>query len=157
MLIHDAARLLTGGVLDRLFTALTRHDGAVPALPVVDSLKRGPDGRINADVARAGLWRAQTPQAFHFSAIHGAHQATADDPTLTDDAAVAQRAGLTIALVDGDEALFKITTPADLVKARHWLGVAATRRSVGQGFDVHQFGAGDHVTLGGIRIPHDQV
>lgn len=157
VLIHDAARpFLTGDVLDRLFTALTHHDGAVPALPVVDSLKRGADGQINADVARAGLWRAQTPQAFHFTAIHGAHQATADDPTLTDDAAVAQRAGLTVALVDGDETLFKITTPADLVKARHWLGVAATRRiRVGQGFDVHQFGAGDHVTLGGVRIPHD--
>ena len=157
VLIHDAARpFLTGEVLDRLFTALTHHDGAVPALPVVDSLKRGADGQINADVARAGLWRAQTPQAFHFTAIHCAHQATADDLTLTDDAAVAQRAGLTVALVDGDEALFKITTPADLVKARHWLGVAATRRiQVGQGFDVHQFGAGDHVTLGGVRIPND--
>ena len=124
---------------------------------MVDSLKRGADGQINADVARAGLWRAQTPQAFHFTAIHGAHQATADEPTLTDDAAVAQRAGLTIALVDGDEALFKITTPADLVKARHWLGVAATRRiRVGQGFDVHQF-AGDHVTLGGVKIPMTMV
>ncbi|MGB1007027.1 MAG: bifunctional 2-C-methyl-D-erythritol 4-phosphate cytidylyltransferase/2-C-methyl-D-erythritol 2,4-cyclodiphosphate synthase [Thalassobaculaceae bacterium] len=157
VLIHDAARpFLTGDVLDRLFTGLTQYDGAVAALPVVDSLKRGADGQIAADVDRAGLWRAQTPQAFDFTAIHEAHRTTADDPALTDDAAVARGAGLTVALVDGDEALFKITTPADLVRARHWLGLAAARQiRVGQGFDVHRFGAGDHVILGGVKIPHD--
>ena len=157
VLIHDAARpFLTGDVLDRLFTGLTQYDGAVAALPVVDSLKRGADGQIDADVDRAGLWRAQTPQAFDFTAIHEAHRTTADDPALTDDAAVARGAGLTVALVDGDEALFKITTPADLVRARHWLGLAAARQiRVGQGFDVHRFGAGDHVILGGVKIPHD--
>ncbi len=156
VLIHDAARpFIDSAVLDRLFTVLERHPGAIAALPVVDSMKRGTQAVISGDVARDGLWRAQTPQAFHFAELFAAYQDAAGKPgfaTLTDDAGVARAAGMDVALVTGDEALFKITTPQDMLRARHYC--LASEQRLGQGFDVHRFGAGDAVTLAGVRIPH---
>lgn len=152
VLIHDAARPLTPpALLDRVIDALARHDGAVPALALADTLKRGQDGRVIATVPRDGLFRVQTPQGFRFPMILDAHRRFAG-AELTDDAAVAEAAGLTVALVPGDEAAFKVTTAEDLARARHAL--AETR--VGTGFDVHRLGPGDHVWLCGLKLPHDR-
>jgi len=152
VLIHDAARPLTPPcLLDRVIDALALHDGAVPALALADTLKRGQDGRVIATVPRDGLFRVQTPQGFRFPMILDAHRRLAG-AELTDDAAVAEAAGLTVALVPGDEEAFKVTTSDDLARARRSL--AETR--VGTGFDVHRFGPGDHVWLCGLRLPHER-
>jgi 2-C-methyl-D-erythritol 4-phosphate cytidylyltransferase/2-C-methyl-D-erythritol 2,4-cyclodiphosphate synthase len=156
VLIHDAARpFLTMDVIDRVIAALDAHAGAIPALPQADTLKRaGADGRISGTVDRTGLWRAQTPQAFRFGPILKAHRAAAGQ-TLTDDAAVLEAAGQAVALVPGAEDNGKITTLDDLHRAeRRFQGPGETR--VGHGFDVHACGPGDHVVLGGVRIPHTQ-
>ncbi len=158
VLIHDAARPFVGpAVIDDALRALERAAGAVAAIPIRDTVKRAVDGRIAETLDRAGLWRAQTPQAFRFTDILAAHRAAAG-AGLTDDAAVAERAGLEVALVTDDEANFKVTTAADLERAE-----ARVRRADddgheyrgGQGFDVHRFGPGDHVVLCGVAIPHD--
>jgi 2-C-methyl-D-erythritol 4-phosphate cytidylyltransferase/2-C-methyl-D-erythritol 2,4-cyclodiphosphate synthase len=152
VLIHDAARPLTPpALLDRVIDALATHDGAVPALALADTLKRGEDGRVIATVPRDGLFRVQTPQGFRFSMILDAHRRLAG-AELTDDAAVAEAAGLAVALVPGDEEAVKITTSDDLAQARRSL--AETR--IGTGFDVHRLGPGDHVWLCGVRLPHDR-
>ena len=147
-LIHDAARpFLPAAVIDRLLDALESHDGAVPALPVVDTLS----SRDGEAVDREALVRVQTPQAFRLGAIRAAHAAwTGDEPT--DDAQVARAAGLDVVMVEGDPALDKLTWEADFARAE------ATRLlpRTGTGFDVHAFGPGDHVWLGGVRIPHDR-
>jgi 2-C-methyl-D-erythritol 4-phosphate cytidylyltransferase/2-C-methyl-D-erythritol 2,4-cyclodiphosphate synthase len=164
VLIHDAARpLVDAGTVDRLLAALTAAPAALPVLPVADTLKRGDAGRVVETVPRDGLYRAQTPQAFGFAEILAAHRAAAGR-ALTDDAAVAEAAGLAVALVEGAPQLMKITTFGDLAEAERWLGLgdpAAMARSgevrVGNGFDVHRFVPGDHVTLCGVRIPHRQA
>jgi 2-C-methyl-D-erythritol 4-phosphate cytidylyltransferase/2-C-methyl-D-erythritol 2,4-cyclodiphosphate synthase len=154
VLIHDAARpFLTTALIDRLLGALEDAEGALPALPVVDSLKRGADGYIADEVDREGLWRAQTPQAFRYGPILAAHRAAGGD-AFTDDAAVARTAGLEIKLVPGSEENVKVTESADLDAAERRLQTQAPRPEVrvGQGFDVHRFTAGDHVTICGLRI-----
>ncbi len=155
VLIHDAARpFVTADLISRTLAALDRAPGAIAAIPVSDTLKRG-DGLITGTVPRDGLWRAQTPQAFHYDAILAAHRDAAG-LSLTDDAAVAERAGLGVALVPGGEDNFKLTTPEDFERARRVLAEgAATEARVGTGFDAHRFGAGDHVMLCGVRIAHD--
>jgi len=154
VLIHDGARPFLGAaVIDRVLDALGESTGAIAALPVTDTLKRGEDGHIAGTVARSGLWRAQTPQGFRFSEILAAHRA-AVGLELTDDAAVAARAGLPVALVQGAPENIKVTTQNDLLRAERWFA-GATETRVGQGFDVHRFGPGDHVMLCGIAIPHD--
>ncbi len=156
VLIHDAARPLPwAGVVTRVLAALDDAPGAIPALPVVDTLKRASvAGNIAETVPRAGLWRAQTPQGFHFPAILAAHRA-ATHQNFTDDADLLQAAGLPVTLVEGDENLLKVTTAADLARLEALL--AGTRETrAGFGYDVHAFGEGDHVTLGGVRIPHDR-
>lgn len=160
VMIHDGARpFIEGRLLDDLATALQAAPGAISALPLVDSLKRGSEDRILDAVPRDGLWRAQTPQAFHYAAILAAHEA-AVGAELTDDAAVAAAAGLEVRLVQGSAENIKVTTADDLQLAERWhaarQGVAQEETRVGQGFDVHRFGPGDHVTLCGIEIPHDQ-
>ncbi len=159
VLIHDAARPFVGPtVIDAALDALDRAAGAVAAIPIRDTVKRAVDGRITETLDRAGLWRAQTPQAFRFTDILAAHRAAAG-AGLTDDAAVAERAGLEVALVTDDEANFKVTTAADLARAEARLRRADDDRDYeyrgGQGFDVHRFGPGDHVMLCGVAIPHD--
>jgi 2-C-methyl-D-erythritol 4-phosphate cytidylyltransferase/2-C-methyl-D-erythritol 2,4-cyclodiphosphate synthase len=159
VLIHDAARpFLSVALIDRLIRALDRAEGAIPALPVTDTLKRAHDGTVLATVPRADLWRAQTPQAFHFDAILEAHRAHAD-AKMTDDAAIAEAAGLSVALVAGDEDNIKVTTAADVARAER---ILASQRPapldvrVGGGFDVHRFGPGQGVIVCGIAIPHSQ-
>jgi 2-C-methyl-D-erythritol 4-phosphate cytidylyltransferase/2-C-methyl-D-erythritol 2,4-cyclodiphosphate synthase len=158
VLIHDAARpFVTAAILDRVLAALERTPGAIAAVPLADTLKRaGPDGLIAATLDRGGLWRAQTPQAFRFEAILGAHEAAAaaGRSDLTDDAAVAEWAGLPVALVEGGEANVKLTTVEDLARAGAGSDPAYPDVRTGQGFDVHRFTTGDHVWLCGIRIPH---
>lgn len=156
VLIHDAARpFVAPALIDGVLDALAAAPGAIPALGLNDSLKRGADGRVVAAVDRAGLYRAQTPQAFRFPAILAAHRAAAGRD-LSDDAAVAQLAGLDVALTAGSEDNFKITTPADLERAERMLAGAGRVVRVGQGFDVHRFAANRPLVLCGVRVPHDQ-
>lgn len=158
VLIHDAARaLIPTDVISRTIAALAEHPGAIAAVPLSDTLKRGdPSGTVAATVERAGLWRAQTPQSFHFEAILAAHRAAAG-LELTDDAAVAEHAGIAVALVAGSEDNLKVTTVEDWARAEALL---AARRGpddirVGSGFDVHRFCPGDHVMLCGVRVPFE--
>ena len=128
------------------------------ALPVSDTIKRGgPGGRISATVERAGLWRAQTPQGFRYRPILAAYRAPGGG-NFTDDAAVAEAAGLEVALVMGHEDNIKITTEQDFARAeqimRRRTGGGGGDIRVGTGFDVHRFEPGDHVTLCGVRVPH---
>jgi len=160
VMIHDGARpFVDAALIDALAEALTEAPGAIAALPLVDSLKRGAEGRILEAVAREGLWRAQTPQAFHYAPILAAHEAMAG-AELTDDAAVAAAAGMAVRLVQGSPENIKVTTAEDLQMAERWhaarQGPVAEETRVGQGFDVHRFGPGDRVTLCGIEIPHSQ-
>jgi 2-C-methyl-D-erythritol 4-phosphate cytidylyltransferase/2-C-methyl-D-erythritol 2,4-cyclodiphosphate synthase len=125
VLIHDGARpFVAHDLIDRILAALGDAPGAIAALPLADTVKREADGNIAGTVARDGLWRAQTPQGFRFAEILGAHRAASGELGLTDDAAVAEQAGLTVRLVDGDPANLKITTPADLDRAARWLAGA---------------------------------
>lgn len=152
VLIHDAARpLLPHDVIDRLLDALAENDGAVPALPVVDSLRTG-ETHADGEVDRSRLKRVQTPQAFRYTAISTAHAQSRSDAT--DDVAIALTAGLSVAFVEGDERLAKLTYPADFARAETLLTAGLVTR-VGQGFDVHRFGPGDHVWLCGVKVPHD--
>lgn len=152
VLIHDAARpLVCAAVIDRVLAALDRHPGAAPALAVTDALWRGAD-TISQTVDRAGVWRAQTPQGFHLPAILAAHRAHPGDAA--DDVEIARAAGMTVAIVAGDEDNFKLTLPGDFARAERILRGDMDIRT-GNGFDVHRFGPGDHVCLCGVRIPHD--
>lgn len=157
VLIHDAARPLIGNdLIDRVLHALDSAPGAIPALAVNDTLKRdgGGDRIIIETVDREGLWRAQTPQGFHFDKILEAHRAV-QGRSLTDDAAVAEAAGLAVSLVDGDESNLKVTSDGDLSRLAGMIsGVLETR--TGMGFDVHAFGPGDHVMLCGVAVDHDR-
>ena len=158
VLIHDGARPFPDrALIGRTLDALAGFDGAIAALPVSDTLKREADagGRIEATVARAGLWRAQTPQTFRFDAILAAHRAAAGK-ALTDDAAVAEAAGLSVALVLGSEENLKVTDGADMARAERQIAARLADIRVGQGVDVHKFGPGDHVMLCGVRIEHDR-
>jgi 2-C-methyl-D-erythritol 4-phosphate cytidylyltransferase / 2-C-methyl-D-erythritol 2,4-cyclodiphosphate synthase len=154
VLIHDAARpLVDAETIDRVLSALDEAPGAIPALALRDTVKRAADGVIAGTLDRANLWRAQTPQGFHYREILEAHRA-AQGLDLPDDAAVAERAGVTVRLVAGSEDNFKVTTRDDLRDAERRLAAALGDIRTGQGFDVHAFGPGDHLWLCGIRIPH---
>jgi 2-C-methyl-D-erythritol 4-phosphate cytidylyltransferase/2-C-methyl-D-erythritol 2,4-cyclodiphosphate synthase len=153
VLVHDAARaFVPASLIDALLAAFAdpTTDGACPALPQVDSLRRGADGRFSGSVDRDGLWRVQTPQAFRYPAILAAHRAA--EPGATDEVAIALAAGLNVAITPGDERAFKVTEPADFAKAAA-MTVYSSRAA--SGFDVHKFGPGDHVWLCGIKVPHD--
>ena len=155
VLIHDGARpFVDAGTIGRVIAALDHHPAALPVVPVADTLKRGIDGFVADTVDRDALYRAQTPQAFRFAEIMAAHGAV-DGEDLTDDAAVAERAGLAVALVKGDEDNFKITTAADLARARFLFEGAGEVRTA-SGYDVHCFEDGDGCWLCGILVPHDQ-
>ncbi len=153
VMVHDAARaFVPDAMLDALFAALDdpANDGAVPGLAVIDSLRRGA-GHYDAAVDRDGLWRVQTPQAFRYPALLAAHRAAA--PGATDELGIAMAAGLRVAVAPGDERAFKVTAPEDFAKAAAMISPTLTSRAA-SGFDVHRFGAGDHVWLCGVRIPH---
>ena len=154
VLIHDAARpFLPAAIVDRLLDALKDKAGAVPVLPMVDTLARAGNALGDA-VPREDLVRVQTPQAFRFADILAAHRA-APDAAATDDAQLARAAGLGVAAVAGDPMLEKLTYEADFDRAEAWLAARASVRT-GFGFDVHAFAAGESLWLGGILIPHDK-
>jgi 2-C-methyl-D-erythritol 4-phosphate cytidylyltransferase/2-C-methyl-D-erythritol 2,4-cyclodiphosphate synthase len=161
VLIHDAARpFVPADLIGRVIDALRAHPAALPALPVTDTLSRGSDGRVTGTLPRDTLWRAQTPQGFHFDAILAAHRAAAKEPnaTFTDDAGLAEWFGIDVALVEGAEENRKLTTAADIASADELLKLRAGARlgtiRIGSGYDVHAFGPGDAVVLCGVRIPH---
>lgn len=157
VLIHDAARPNVGvDLIDRVLDALADAPGAIPALAVVDTLKRaGADGAISATVPRDGLWRAQTPQGFRYADIRAAHEALAGRE-LTDDAALLEASGRTVRIVAGDENNLKVTTPGDLERLEDiMIASDAPPVRMGTGFDVHRLGPGDGVNLCGITVPSD--
>ena len=157
VLIHDAARpLLNGAHIEALLAALADADGAVPALPMADTLKRGTGGVVSETVPREGLWRAQTPQAFRLSTLTDAYGAWPADAEPTDDAAVVERAGGKVAITPGDPRLMKLTYPEDFAMAEQLAGGARITR-IGQGVDAHRWGPGEAVWLCGVKIEHDQT
>ena len=154
VLIHDGARPFPDEQLvDRVLDGLDKAVAAIPCLPLRDTIKRVEGGTIRATIDRSALWRAQTPQGFHFDAILAAHRA-AIGRELTDDAAVAETAGLVPLIVDGSEDNLKVTTAEDLAAAKRLLAARQGDVRVGQGFDVHPFARGDHLWICGVRIPH---
>ena len=155
VLIHDGARPFPDAMLiDRVIDGLERGPAAIPCLPLRDTIKRATAGAIRGTVDRAELWRAQTPQGFHFEAILAAHRA-AVGRQLTDDSAVAEAAGMTPLLVAGSENNLKLTTAEDLAAAERLIAARQGDVRVGQGFDAHAFGPGDRVFVCGVEIPHD--
>jgi len=154
VLIHDGARPFPDRrLIDRVIDGLDRAPAAIPCLPLRDTIKRAEGGTIRETVDRSALWRAQTPQGFHFETILGAHR-DAIGRDLTDDAAVAEAAGILPLIVDGSEDNLKVTTPDDLVAAERLLAARHGDVRVGQGLDVHPFAPGDHLWICGVRIPH---
>ncbi|MEL6829434.1 MAG: bifunctional 2-C-methyl-D-erythritol 4-phosphate cytidylyltransferase/2-C-methyl-D-erythritol 2,4-cyclodiphosphate synthase [Pseudomonadota bacterium] len=152
VLIHDAARPgLSPPLIASLIGALETADAAAPALPVTDALKRE-DGKKLQTVSRDGVWRVQTPQAFRYGQITSALQTGGDN--LVDDLVAVEAQGAQIALVEGCEALAKITLPGDLERMSRLLAPTPPVPRVGQGFDVHAFEPGDGVMLCGVLIPH---
>lgn len=154
VLIHDAARpCVSRAVIDGVIDGLDHAQGAAPGLPITDALWRGAQGVVSGVTDRAGLYAAQTPQAFRVAEIIAAHD-TYEGPA-ADDVAVARAAGLQVAITAGDADNIKITTPQDFARAARILESAMDIRT-GNGFDVHAFGPGDHVILCGVKIPHNQ-
>ena len=150
VLIHDAARPdVPRAVIAGLLAALDRHQGAIPTLPVVDSLAIETDDVMSGAADRDVLRRVQTPQAFRFAAIRDAHKAWTGGQDAGDDAQVLRAHGGDVALVDGDERLKKLTFAEDFVSQTPDV-------RTGMGFDVHRLVAGEELWLGGIRIEHDK-
>lgn len=149
ILIHDAARpFVAADVVDRLLSALVEADGAVPVLPVADTLLSADGGNVPRD----GLSRVQTPQAFRFAAVARAHaQWSGEEPT--DDAQMLRALGGTVALVQGSSMLEKVTWPGDLALAEARL---AWETRTATGYDVHRLADGEELWLGGVHIPHTQ-
>jgi 2-C-methyl-D-erythritol 4-phosphate cytidylyltransferase / 2-C-methyl-D-erythritol 2,4-cyclodiphosphate synthase len=156
VLIHDGARPFPeAGLIDRIIDALDGAPAAIPALPLGDTIKRVENGVSRETIDRSRLWRAQTPQGFHFAPILAAHRMTVGQ-VLTDDAAVAEAAGIAPVVLTGSEENLKVTTPTDLAAAERLLASRLGDIRVGQGFDVHGFIQGDHVVICGIDLPHDR-
>ncbi|MBI3437677.1 MAG: bifunctional 2-C-methyl-D-erythritol 4-phosphate cytidylyltransferase/2-C-methyl-D-erythritol 2,4-cyclodiphosphate synthase [Proteobacteria bacterium] len=158
VLIHDAARPgLTPAMVAALVQAVNAgSDGAAPALQISDSLRRvDAANHMVGEVERSGLVRVQTPQAFRGAVIRDAYAALSPDTTVSDDLAVARAAGANIQLIPGHERLMKLTYAEDFAVLERLMD-AVNVTCVGSGFDAHRFGAGNHVTLCGVRIPHDR-
>jgi 2-C-methyl-D-erythritol 4-phosphate cytidylyltransferase / 2-C-methyl-D-erythritol 2,4-cyclodiphosphate synthase len=160
VLIHDAARpFVKPELISRVIAGLDAHQGALPCLPVTDTLKWIAGGRVIGTAERDQLWRAQTPQGFKFDAILAAHRAAAKDAPreFTDDAGIAEWFGLDVALVEGAEDNRKLTTTEDLKIADELLRPKSPNAEIARvatGYDVHAFGPGDAVMLCGVSIPH---
>ena len=153
VLIHDAARPdLPRAVIARLLSALDHHPGAIPTLPVVDSLAVASDAGVMAGTAaRESLRLVQTPQAFRFAEILAAHREWSGPTTAGDDAQVLRASSGSVALVDGDERLKKITFAEDFADT-----MTTTAFRIGQGYDVHRLEPGEELWLCGVQIPHDK-
>jgi 2-C-methyl-D-erythritol 4-phosphate cytidylyltransferase/2-C-methyl-D-erythritol 2,4-cyclodiphosphate synthase len=165
VLVHDAARpIIPPGTVEAVLAALNSQPGAIPALAVSDTLKRGAQNRITETVPRANLFRAQTPQGFHYPILLRLHQAAAGgaaagqaaagQAAATDDAALLEAAGLEVALVPGAEQNIKLTLPADFARLEQLSGAHMVPR-IGNGFDVHAMEAGRKMTLCGVTIPFE--
>jgi 2-C-methyl-D-erythritol 4-phosphate cytidylyltransferase/2-C-methyl-D-erythritol 2,4-cyclodiphosphate synthase len=160
VLIHDAARpFVTAALISRAIDAAFLTGAAIPAIPVTDTIKLiGATGNVEATPERALLRIAQTPQAFRFDMILDAHRRAARDgrSDFTDDAALAEWAGLTVATFEGDPANMKMTTPEDFVREEARFGAMLGDIRTGSGYDVHAFGDGDHLMICGVRVPHNR-
>jgi len=156
VMIHDAARpLIDAATITAVRKALDAGRGAIAAKPLVDTLKRGLEDQIETTIDRRDLWQAHTPQAFHFEDILAAHRASAG-AQLTDDAAVAEKAGMKVTLVASNPDNMKITNPDDLDRAARLLGHNFSDIRTGMGFDVHRLVPGDKIILCGVAIPHNR-
>lgn len=154
VLIHDGARpLITPAQIASVIAALDNAPAAALALPVTDALWEGQNGRVTGPAEREGLYRAQTPQGFHFADILEIHRAARD--ATHDDVTLARASGIEVAIVPGDESNLKITTEGDFARAEALMEGTMDIRT-GNGFDVHAFGPGDHVTLCGLDLPHER-
>lgn len=155
VLIHDVARpCVSQQTIHDVLSALDQHSAAAPGLPVTDALWTGDGVSVTGTQDRNGLFAAQTPQGFRYDAIVAAHMA--HQGSAADDVEVARAAGLEVAIVPGDPDNLKITRPEDFARAERILGTDMDVR-LGNGYDVHRFGKGDHVILCGIKIPHDRA
>jgi 2-C-methyl-D-erythritol 4-phosphate cytidylyltransferase/2-C-methyl-D-erythritol 2,4-cyclodiphosphate synthase len=157
VLIHDAARpFVPADVIDRAIDAANGTGAAVPVLAVTDTIAVVDGTARGETLDRAILRSVQTPQSFRYADICAAHAKAAEEgrEDFTDDGAVASHLGLTVSVFAGDPANMKLTTPEDFSRAEERLLAALPDIRTGTGFDVHEFEDGDHVTLGGVRIPH---
>jgi 2-C-methyl-D-erythritol 4-phosphate cytidylyltransferase / 2-C-methyl-D-erythritol 2,4-cyclodiphosphate synthase len=158
VLIHDAARpFVSEGLISRAIDAASRTGAAIPAIAVADTIKLiDADGNVADTPERARLRIAQTPQAFRYDVILEAHRRAAREgrSDFTDDAALAEWAGLTVATFEGDALNMKLTTPEDFVREEARLASLLGDIRTGTGYDVHAFGDGDHVMICGVRVPH---
>src|SRR6516162_1390019 len=160
VLIHDAARpFVSAGVISRAIDAAHRTGAAIPTIAVNDTVKLvDANGSVEATPERARLRIAQTPQAFKYDVILEAHRRAAREgrSDFTDDAALAEWAGLTVATFEGDVANMKLTTPEDFVREEARLASLLGDIRTGTGYDVHAFGPGDHVMICGVRVAHSK-
>ncbi len=158
VLIHDAARpFVSHALISRAIDAASRASAAIPAITVPDTIKLvDAGGNIEATPERARLRIAQTPQSFRYDVILNAHRRAAREGRhdFTDDAALAEWAGLTVATFEGDVANMKLTTPEDFIREEARLASLLGDIRTGTGYDVHAFGKGDHVMICGVRVPH---
>ena len=161
VLVHDAARpFASASLITCAIAAAEKTGAAIPALPVTDTVKRiDSTGTIEATLDRNSIRLVQTPQAFAFPALFDAHRrALAQGRNdFTDDAALAEWAGIKVSVFAGEPGNIKFTTPEDFARAEAIQSAGLGDVRTGSGLDVHAFGPGDHVTLGGIRIPHVQA
>jgi 2-C-methyl-D-erythritol 4-phosphate cytidylyltransferase/2-C-methyl-D-erythritol 2,4-cyclodiphosphate synthase len=159
VLIHDAARAFaTPALIQRAIEAGRETGAAIPALPVIDTIKAvDAAGVILRTVDRNELRAVQTPQAFAFKILLDAHRRAQREGRndFSDDGALVEWAGLPVSTFPGEATNIKLTTPDDFTRAEAMLRDDLSDIRTGMGFDVHAFGPGDHVTLGGVRIPHD--
>lgn len=158
VLIHDAARpFVDRALVEGVIAALAVREAALPVVPVTDTIKRSSDGRtVSATEQRHELFAAQTPQGFAYAPILAAHKRAAREAReFTDDAAIAEWAGMVVAMTPGSARNIKLTTPDDFIRAERLIaGEEGMETRTGTGFDVHPFEAGDAVWLGGVKIPH---
>jgi len=160
VLIHDAARpFVSSELISRAIEAAPITGAAIPAIAVADTIKIiGDAGQVEATPDRSRLRIAQTPQAFRFNVILDAHRRAAREGRndFTDDAALAEWAGLTVTTFEGDPANMKLTTPEDFVREESRLAAMLGDVRTGTGYDVHAFGDGDHLMICGVRVPHSR-
>ena len=160
VLVHDAARpFCSVELVSRAIVACGETGAAIPALEVTETIKRvDAGGHVAGTIDRASLRAVQTPQAFAFPALLEAHRRAAKEgrEDFTDDAALAEWAGLKVAVFAGESGNVKLTTDEDFAKAEARRIASLADLRTGNGFDVHAFGDGDHVWLGGLKIPHDR-
>jgi 2-C-methyl-D-erythritol 4-phosphate cytidylyltransferase/2-C-methyl-D-erythritol 2,4-cyclodiphosphate synthase len=163
VLIHDAARpFVSADLISHVIAWLERYSAVIPGMPVAETLKFAPGGIVSRTVDRAGIWTAQTPQGFVYDQILTAHRKAVTEATanLTDDASVAEHAGIGISMIPGRPENRKLTTAEDIeIADRDMMGRQLAHLPdirMGQGIDVHPFDDGDSVILCGVAIPHHQ-